>query len=109
MLVTLSLIAAIRVVAQMPSNIVDTLDKKSQLSGSIKNKAVSQGSFSHATSRGNIYTLADDNMPCLVPNMNHVVPMPGSIQKVPESRMPNAIPRRQIIPEQKNHKNPQPK
>ena len=97
----LQIFATAIVVAQAPSVTLDTVDRKSQLSTAIKNKLLSQGSFSHTTPRGMVYTLPYDNMPCLVPHMNQVVPMPGSIQKVPESRMPNAIPRRELIPKQK--------
>ena len=62
-----------------------------------------QATFSHQTSRGKVYTLPIDNMPCLVPDMQQVSPMPGQ-RYFPEGRMPNAIPRQRIIPEEKENK-----
>lgn len=59
-----------------------------------------QATFSHNTSRGKIYTLPIDNMPCLVPDMKQVATMPGQYS-MPEGRMPNAIPRQRIIPDEK--------
>jgi hypothetical protein len=58
-----------------------------------------QAKYSHTTSRGKVYNLPIDNMPCLVPDMDQVAPMPG--YKMPEGRMPNAIPRQPLIPEEK--------
>ena len=95
------LLASNIVIAQMPSITIDTTDKKTPFSGTIKNSFLSQGKLSHTTSRGKVYILPYDNMPCLVPDMEKVTPMPGSIQRLPESRMPNAIPRRDIIPKPK--------
>lgn len=57
-----------------------------------------QATYSHDVSRGKIYNLPIDNMPCLVPDMQKVKPMPGQYMPVPESRMPNIIPRQRIIP-----------
>jgi hypothetical protein len=91
--------------AQMPSPAIDTANKKSQEVMYLNSTLLRQGSYSHSTSKGDVYILPYDNMPCLVPNMRQVAPMPGSIQRVPESRMPNATPRRELIPKQKN-KNP---
>jgi hypothetical protein len=59
-----------------------------------------QATFSHNTSRGKVYTLPIDNMPCLVPDMNQVSRMPGLYPQT-ESRMPNAMPKQQIIPREK--------
>jgi hypothetical protein len=58
-----------------------------------------QATYSHTTSRGKIYKLPIDNMPCLVPDMNQVAPMPGN--KMPEGKMPNAFPRLRMIPEER--------
>jgi hypothetical protein len=56
-------------------------------------------SFSHNTSKGKIYNLPIDNMPCLVPDMRKVAAMPGKI--IPEFKqgMPNAFPNQKLIPE----------
>ncbi|HKH60111.1 MAG TPA: hypothetical protein VKA49_04730 [Flavitalea sp.] len=88
-------------IAQMPSITLDTIGKRSLVETQIKNSLLSQGKFSHTTSKGKVYILPYDNMPCLVPDMEKVAQMPGSTQKLPESRMPNAIPRRELIPKQK--------
>ena len=48
-----------------------------------------QATFSHNTSRGKVYTLPIDNMPCLVPDMQQVRPMPGQYF-MPDNRMQNA-------------------
>ena len=87
--------------AQVPSTTLDTTDKRSQAEAWIKNSLLSQGKFSHSNSKGKVYILPYDNMPCLVPDMQKVAQMPGSTQKLPESRMPNVIPRRELIPKQK--------
>lgn len=93
------LLAGNILIAQAPA--IDTSDKKSLFEGTINNSFLSQGKYSHTTSKGKVYTLPYDNMPCLVPDMQSVAPMPGSVQRFPESRMPNAIPRRNLIPKQK--------
>ena len=85
--------------AQPPSVTVDTTYKI--LPDAKRNSLLSQGSFSHNTSKGKVYTLPPDNMPCLVPDMQKVVPMPGSYQKAPQNRMPNILPRRELIPKNK--------
>lgn len=59
-----------------------------------------QATFSHNTSKGKVYTLPIDNMPCLVPDMKQVSRMPGIYPPV-DSRMPNALPKQQIIPRDK--------
>ena len=87
--------------AQMPSTTVDTIDRRSLREAQVKNSLLSQGKFSHTASWGKVYILPYDNMPCLVPDMRKVAQMPGSTQKLPESRMPNVIPRRELIPKQK--------
>ena len=61
---------------------------------------IPQAVFSHNTSRGKIYTLPIDNMPCLVPDMNQVSRMPG-VMPPADNRMPNAIPQQPIIPRDK--------
>jgi hypothetical protein len=63
-----------------------------------------QATFSHQTSRGKVYTLPIDNMPCFVPDMQQVSPMPGQ-HYFPEGRMPNAVPRQRIIPESRKDDN----
>jgi len=60
-----------------------------------------QATFSHNTTRGKVYTLPVDNMPCLVPDMNQVSRMPGQYF-APDNRMPNALPKQEIIPKEKN-------
>lgn len=59
-----------------------------------------QATFSHNTSKGKVYTLPIDNMPCLVPDMNQVSRMPGQYA-IPDSRMPNVVPKQEIIPKEK--------
>lgn len=58
-----------------------------------------QAVFSHKTSKGSIYNLPVDNMPCLVPGMDKVSRMPGKYFILPESKMPNVMPKQRIIPE----------
>jgi hypothetical protein len=82
--------------AQISSPTLDSAIRKVPLTPTL----IDQGSYSHSTSKGKVYILPYDNMPCLVPHMNQVAQMPNSLQKQPESRMPNAIPRRQLIPKQ---------
>ena len=85
--------------AQAPSTTLDTAGHK--FPAIAKNSLLLQGTYSHSTSKGKVYILPYDNMPCLVPDMQQVAPMPGSIQKLPESRMPNVIPRQELIPKKK--------
>ena len=94
--VSIFIVAALQ--AQMPSPAIDTANKKSQGVMYLNSSLLKQGSFSHSTPKGDVYILPYDNMPCLVPDLKQVTPMPGSIQRVPESRMPNATPRRELIP-----------
>ena len=61
-------------------------------------KALALATYSHSTSRGKIYILPGDHMPCLVPDMKLVTPMPGNYGPFPGSRMPNAIPESPLIP-----------
>ena len=96
-IICLSLTSALAT-AQISSPALDSAARKAPFTKSL----IEQGSYSHSTSKGKVYILPYDNMPCLVPDMSQVTPMPGSIQKLPESRMPNAVPRRQLIPKQKN-------
>ena len=88
--------------AQEPHITIDTADKKTLFPGTMNNSFLKQGTYSHTTSKGKVYTLPYDNMPCLVPNMRTVTPMPGSVQKAPGNKMPNATPRRELIPKQEN-------
>lgn len=53
--------------------------------------------YSHTTSRGKVYTLSPDNMPCLVPDTKTVAPMPNQGGVLPDDRM-NRLPRQRIIP-----------
>lgn len=55
-----------------------------------------QARLSHNTSKGKVYIMPFDNMPCLVPDVKKTVPMPG-IKPLPDSRMPNAF-RKQHTP-----------
>lgn len=82
--------------AQAPSTTLDTANHR--FPALSKNSFLLQGTYSHSTPRGKVHILPYDNMPCLVPDMNQVAPMPGSVEKVPDSRMPNAIPRQDLIP-----------
>lgn len=59
--------------------------------------------YSHTTDKGKVYQLTPDNMPCLVPDMKAVAPMPNSGGFVPDDRM-NALPRQRIIPREDDKK-----
>ena len=83
--------------AQLPNFTIDTANKKSRINKYL-NKTLPEGSFSHETSKGSVYILPYDNTPCLVPDMNNVAKMPGSFQPIRDNTMPNAIPRRRLIP-----------
>ena len=84
--------SALAVVAQDLSPAIDTARKRPVTS--FNNTILSESKFSHTTSKGKVHILPYDNMPCLVPNMHKVTPMPGSVQPQPNSKMPNALPRR---------------
>jgi len=95
------LFVSISTYAQEPSvRFVDTTDKKNLLP-LVKNFLLDQGRFSYHTPRGKVYILPYDNMPCLVPEMQSIAKMPRTMQPMPESRMPNALPRTEMIPKQK--------
>jgi hypothetical protein len=85
--------------AQRSLAIIDSLDKRFPKVIAPNKNFTEDGQFSHTTSRGKIYMLPIDNMPCLVASMDYTRPMPGSYNKFPESKMPNAIPRRNLIPQ----------
>ena len=58
-----------------------------------------QGRHSHETLNGDIYLLAPSNMPCLVPDEQRTASMPnGAASKTMPENMPNAYPKRKIIP-----------
>ena len=81
---------------------IDTTGEKfRKLEGLIRTGGLlPQATFSHNTSRGKVYTLPIDNMPCLVPDMNQVSRMPGQYS-LPQNRMPNVVPKQEIIPKGK--------
>ncbi|NII29249.1 hypothetical protein HB364_29490 [Pseudoflavitalea sp. X16] len=55
--------------------------------------------YSHNTSRGKVYTLTPDNMPCLAPDKKAVAAMPNASRLfVPDNRQ-QAQPRQPIIPQ----------
>ena len=63
------------------------------------------GSVPYATSRGTVYTMKPDNMPCLVPHMDQVANMPNNWPRTqPKSRMPNALPVEPLIPQEKGRR-----
>jgi hypothetical protein len=68
----------------------------------LKNRSswLAKAKFSHNTSKGKIYILPGDNMPCLVPDTRKTIPMPG-IRPVPDKRMPNAFPAIPFLPKGK--------
>jgi|GEM_PF-4751534 len=86
--------------AQMPLDRVDTFHKKSQGYIDVSKHVFTNGNYSHSTSIGKVYILPDDNMPCLVPRMHELASMPVSNRELPQSKMPNAIPRKKLIPRQ---------
>lgn len=59
-----------------------------------------RGTYSHTTGRGKVYTITPDNMPCLVPDMKAVAPMPNKDGVIMDDRF-NAFPRQRIIPQEK--------
>jgi hypothetical protein len=62
-----------------------------------------EGRYSHTTSKGKIYLMAPDNMPCLVPDDKNLAPMPGSRHKLRiKPVMPNALPVVPLIPNAKS-------
>ena len=91
-LCTLSVLGALVAMAQAPSSAIDTAERRPPTS--FNNTTLSESKFSHTTSKGKVYILPYDNMPCLVPSMEKVAPMPGSVQRYPNSKMPNALPPR---------------
>lgn len=56
--------------------------------------------YSHSTARGQVYLLSPDNMPCLVPDLRQVAPMPQRRMPAPQDNMPNVIPKQRMIPKQ---------
>jgi hypothetical protein len=83
--------------AQQPDT---TGDGRLKYGNILQRSLLPKAKYSHTTSKGKVYILPYDNMPCLVPDMKQVRPMPGS--KMPEGNMPNALPRLQVIPKSKN-------
>jgi hypothetical protein len=76
-----------------------SIDTTGQRFGLIQQRGLlPQATFSHNTSKGKIYALPIDNMPCLVPDMSRVSRMPGAYA-YPEGRMPNLFPKQRVIPE----------
>src|SRR5687767_9538399 len=74
-----------------------TGERYRQLLNSIQpNALLLRGKFSHNTSKGKVYTLPYDNMPCLVPYMNQVSRMPQ--HNMPLGKMPNLVPNQQVVP-----------
>jgi hypothetical protein len=62
-----------------------------------------QGRYSHTTSKGKVYIMSPDNMPCLVPNDKNLAPMPGTHNKLRiKPVMPNTLPVIPLIPKTKN-------
>ena len=63
--------------------------------------------YSHSTSRGKVYKLSPDNMPCLVPDSKRVAAMPNGFKGViPDEKM-NVMPKQRIIPEEEQLTKPQ--
>ncbi len=58
-----------------------------------------RGTYSHTTERGKVYTITPDNMPCLVPDMKAVAPMPNGGGVIVDDKM-NRFPRQRIIPKE---------
>jgi hypothetical protein len=87
---------------KVPAIAVDTTGERfKKLEDLIQTRGLlPQATFSHNTSKGKIYTLPIDNMPCLVPDMKQVRPMPGQYVN-PDNKMPNAMPKQEIIPKEK--------
>ena len=56
--------------------------------------------FSFQNNFGKVYTLPKDNMPCLVPDMQKVIPIPTSKNYFENSLMLNPYKKEDIIPQQ---------
>jgi len=56
--------------------------------------------FSHNTPNGSVYDLMYDDMPCLVPDTKRIEKMPlrNLKNETPVDKIPNAVPRTNIIP-----------
>lgn len=56
--------------------------------------------FSHENSLGKIYILPADKMPCLVPDINHSIPIPNAKTPFTNSLMLNPYAKEELIPVQ---------
>ncbi|MBO9566819.1 MAG: hypothetical protein J7621_28865 [Niastella sp.] len=65
----------------------------------VKQGGLVKGTYSHTTTRGKVYTLTPDNMPCLVSDMKAVAPMPNGGGVIVDDKM-NRFPRQRIIPKE---------
>jgi hypothetical protein len=93
----------------IPKNLF-TPNKNGQLSGSQKDlinqltrlRQSGQGSYSHSTPYGKVYSMPPSNMACLVPDVKLNAPMPGSTPStIAPSTMPNAFKPQKLIPDNK--------
>lgn len=64
-----------------------------------RSEILEKARYSHTTSKGKIYIMPYDNMPCLVPDMKGTR-MPGTTP--PLQDMPNATPKQELIPKEKD-------
>lgn len=69
----------------------------------LKQGGLVKATYSHTTERGKVYTLTPDNMPCLVPDMKAVAPMPNGGGVIVDDKM-NRFPRQRIIPKEEKAK-----
>ena len=61
-----------------------------------------QGTYSHSTPYGKVYSMPRSNMACLVPDVKLNAPMPGSTPStIAPSTMPNAFKPQKLIPDNK--------
>ncbi|MEJ7739821.1 MAG: hypothetical protein WKF97_20535 [Chitinophagaceae bacterium] len=60
-----------------------------------------QARYSHKTSKGSVFILPIDNMPCLVPDPALFKDMPNARPGEPPSYMPNTYPKYNVIPQKK--------
>ena len=67
-----------------------------------QNFLLARATYSHTTSKGKVYTMPYDNMPCLVPDMKQVSEMP--IHEMPQGRIPNIVPKQPLLPRDSNGK-----
>jgi|GEM_PF-5283806 len=76
----------------------DSTKRKEFLDQLQKLRQQHSASLSHLTPNGRVYRMKPDNMPCLVPNMDQLAPMPVKPMPNSPNLMPNPWRRGEYIP-----------